>query len=77
VRASVAARRQQRSAPLVADLDVWMREQCARLSPRHDVAKTMNHMLKRWDSFVRFLDDGRTACPPRAFRRTSSAMRDG
>jgi len=69
VRASVAARRQQRSAPLVADLDVWMREQRARLSPSHEVAKAMNYMLKRWDSFVRFLDDGRICLSNNAAER--------
>jgi transposase len=61
--------RQQRSAPLVADLDVWMREQRARLSPSHEVAKAMNYMLKRWDSFVRFLDDGRICLSNNAAER--------
>lgn len=54
--------RQERSVPLVADLEVWMREQRAKLSRRNDVAKTMNYMLKRWSAFTRFLDDGPSAC---------------
>jgi hypothetical protein len=36
-----------------------MREQCAKLSRGHDLARAMNYMLKRWASFTRFLDDGR------------------
>src|SRR5437773_826891 len=51
--------RQDLSAPLVADLEVWMREQRARLSRGSDIAKAMDYMLKRWSAFTRFLDDGR------------------
>src|ERR1019366_4695570 len=40
--------RQQLSAPLVADLETWMREQRAKLSRGNDVAKAMDYMLKRW-----------------------------
>src|SRR5471032_271225 len=54
--------RQQLSAPLVADLEAWMREQRAKLSRGNDVAKAMDYMLKRWSAFTRFLDDGRI-CP--------------
>jgi hypothetical protein len=51
--------RQELSAPLVANLEAWMREQRARLSRGNDVAKAMDYMLKRWIAFTRFLDDGR------------------
>ena len=51
--------RQELSAPLVADLESWMREQRAKLSRGNDVAKAMEYMLKRWTAFTRFLDDGR------------------
>ena len=40
--------RRELSAPLVADLEAWMREQRARLSRQHDVAKAIDYMLKRW-----------------------------
>jgi transposase len=63
------AARQQRSAALVADLEVWMREQRARLSPGHDVAKAMTYMLKRWNSFTRFLEDGRICLSNNAAER--------
>src|SRR6195952_4837905 len=48
--------RQAESAPLVADLEAYMREQWAKLSRGHDLAKAMNYMFKRWGSFTRFLD---------------------
>jgi Transposase IS66 family/Transposase C of IS166 homeodomain/zinc-finger binding domain of transposase IS66 len=55
--------RQELSAPLVADLESWMREQRARLSRSNDVAKAMEYMLKRWPAFTRFLDEGCAALP--------------
>jgi len=51
--------RQLLSAPLVADMEVWMREQRAKLSRSNAIAKAMDYMLKRWPSFTRFLDEGR------------------
>ena len=50
--------RRERSAPLVAELEDWMRMERAGLSRHAAVAKAMDYMLKRWDSFVHFLDDG-------------------
>ena len=51
--------RQELSAPLVASLETWLREQRAKLSRGNDLAKAMDYMLKRWPAFTRFLDDGR------------------
>jgi transposase len=61
--------RQALSAPLVASLQAYMREQCAKLSRGHDLAKAMNYMLKRWPSFTRFLDDGRVCLSNNAAER--------
>ena len=52
------AQRQERVAPLVADLEAWMRRQRSALSRHSAVAKAMDYMLKRWPAFTRFLDDG-------------------
>jgi transposase len=54
---------------LVADLEAYMREQCAKLSRGHDLAKAMNYMFKRWGSFTRFLDDGRVCLSNNAAER--------
>ena len=51
--------RQELSAPLIADLEVWLREQRAKLSRGNDLAKAMDYLLKRWPAFTRFLEDGR------------------
>ena len=51
--------RAERSAPLVADLEEWLRQERARLSRSASVAQPIDYMLKRWDAFARFLGDGR------------------
>jgi len=56
-------------APLVADLETWMRTERAKLSRHNDVAKAMDYMLKRWDAFTRFLDDGRICLTNNAAER--------
>jgi transposase len=56
------ATRQQLIAPLVGELESWMRAARSKLSRHSDVAKAMDYMLKRWDTFTRFLGDGRI-CP--------------
>ena len=61
--------RQRLSAPLVADLEAWMREQRAKLSRSNDIAKAMDYMLKRWASFTRFLNDGRVCLSNNAAER--------
>jgi transposase len=57
------------SAPLVADLEAWMREQRVRLSRTNDLARAMDYMLKRWTAFTRFLDDGRICLSNNAAER--------
>ncbi len=61
--------RQELSAPLVADLEAWMREARPKFSRGHDLAKAMDYMLKRWPSFTRFLDDGRVCLSNNAAER--------
>jgi transposase len=63
------AARQAQSAPLVASLHAWMREQRAKLSRHNDLAKAMDYMLKRWDAFARFLGDGRICLSNNAAER--------
>ncbi len=65
--------RQEQSAPLVSDLEAWMREQRAKLSDHGPVAKAMDYMLTRWPAFTRFLDDGRVCLTNNAAER---ALRD-
>lgn len=61
--------RQELSAPLMAELHTWLTSQLARLSRNHDLAKAINYMLRRWDAFTRFLDDGRICLTNNAAER--------
>jgi len=61
--------RPELSAPLVADLERWLREQRPKLSRGNDLAKAMDYMLKRWPAFTRFLDDGRICLSNNAAER--------
>jgi transposase len=63
------AARREHSAPLVADLEAWMRVERARLSRGSDVAKAMDYMLGRWPAFTRFLEDGRVCMTNNAAER--------
>jgi hypothetical protein len=46
-----------------------MQERYPTLSKHSDVAKAMNYMLKRWDGFARFIDDGRICLTNNAAER--------
>jgi len=61
--------RKEQSAPLMTELETWMREERAKLSKHADVAKAMDYMLRRWDSFARFLKDGRICLTNNAAER--------
>ena len=61
--------RQEQSAPLLAALEAWLREQRGRLSRSASVAKPIDYMLKRWDRFARFLEDGRICLTNNAAER--------
>ena len=61
--------RQAEVAPLVADFELWMRRERAGLSRHVPVAKAMEYMLKRWDGFTGFLDDGRVCLSNNAAER--------
>ena len=53
------AMRQQHVAPLVSELETWMRAVRGKMSRHAEVAKAMDYMLGRWNTFSRFLSDGR------------------
>jgi transposase len=63
------ALRQQEIAPLVSELESWMRETRATLSRHSDLAKAMHYMLTRWEAFSRFLGDGRICLTNNAAER--------
>jgi transposase len=63
------ALRREWTAPRVTDLERWMRSERERLSRHASVAQAMDYMLKRWDRFTRFLEDGRICLTNNAAER--------
>ncbi|HYX46393.1 MAG TPA: IS66 family transposase, partial [Sphingomicrobium sp.] len=61
--------RQKDSVPLVKALEVWLREERSRLSRAASVAQPIDYMLRRWDDFARFLEDGRICLTNNAAER--------
>ena len=61
--------RQDQVAPLVSELEAWMRATRSRMSRHADVGRAMDYMLKRWDTFSRFLGDGRICLTNNAAER--------
>ncbi len=66
--------RQERSVAVLADLEDWMRTERARLSRHASVAKAMDYMLTRWDSFARFTTDGRICLTNNAAERAVRSL---
>ena len=64
--------RQRQSAPLVADLEQWLRGERALLSKHAKVAKAIDYLLaaKHWPGFTRFLEDGRICLSNNAAERS-------
>ena len=63
------AARKATVAPLVAELEAWMRSTRGKMSRHADVAKAIDYMLKRWEAFSRFLQDGRICLTNNAAER--------
>jgi transposase len=61
--------RQEQSAPLLVTLEAWLREQRSRLSRSSSVIGPIDYMLRRWDRFARFIDDGRICLTNNAAER--------
>jgi transposase len=61
--------RNERSQPLVVELESWLRQQRAKLSRRSEAAKAIDYSLKRWTAITRFLGDGRLCMSNNAAER--------
>jgi len=57
------------SLPLVEELHDWLQNERAKLSRSSPVAEAADYMLKRWDGFTSFLDDGRVCLTNNAAER--------
>ncbi|MCZ7489105.1 IS66 family transposase [Rhizobium rhizogenes] len=62
-------RRRKDSQPLVDELHGWLQTEQAKLSRSSPVAEAIDYMLKRWDGFTSFLEDGRICLTNNAAER--------
>ena len=69
--------RDERSRPLIIELERWLRAQRARVSKNGDTGKAIDYSLKRWDALTRFLDDGRLCMSNNAAERECVPSRSG
>ena len=62
--------RKEQSAPFLAEMETWLREQRSRMSRSASVAGPIDYMLKRWGWFARFIEDGRICLTNNAAERS-------
>ena len=53
------AARQERSRPLLGELEPWLRAKLGLISQKTKLAEAIRYALSRWEGLTRFLDDGR------------------
>lgn len=51
--------RQDKSPPIVAELEPWLREKLGPISQKTKLADAIRYTLPRWERLTRFHDDGR------------------
>ena len=68
--------RQEKSKPLLGDMQAWLLRERETLSRSAEVLKPINYMLRRWGDFARFLDDGRICLSNNAAERAGSGKLD-
>ncbi|MBF2714100.1 IS66 family transposase [Agrobacterium vitis] len=61
--------RQEKSKPLLVDMEEWLRRERESLSRSSPVIEPINYMLSRWADFARYVDDGRICMTNNAAER--------
>ena len=51
--------RQERSRPILAEFEPWLREKLGLISQKTKLAEAIRYTLSRWEGLTRFIDDGR------------------
>src|SRR5262249_27182079 len=69
--------RNERSRPLIAELETWLRTQRGKLSRKSETAKAIDYSLKRRLALTRFLADGRLCISNNAAERARRGIAVG
>lgn len=67
--------RQEKSKPLLIELEAWLRQEQGGLSRSSPVIEPINYMLSRWEDFARYADDGRICMTNNAVERALRGLR--
>jgi transposase len=62
--------RQDRSRPIIDDLEPWLRAKLALISQKTKLAEAIRYALSRWNGLTLFLDDGRIEIDSNVVERT-------
>jgi hypothetical protein len=62
--------RQDRSRPIIDDLEPWLRAKLALISQKTKLAAAIRYALSRWEGLTRFLSDGRIEIDSNVVERT-------
>ena len=57
------------AAPILAELEPWLRQQQERLSRKSEVGKAIAYTTRRWEALTRFMSDGRICLSNNAAER--------
>jgi len=64
------AARQERSAPIIADLEAWLTHHRARVATKSPLGEALKYIAKYWDGLCLFLADGRIELDSNTVERT-------
>ena len=63
------ARRRSQAQPVLDKIKAWCEDKLADVLPKSPTAGALSYLLKRWDVFTRYLEDGRIAIDNNAAER--------
>jgi transposase len=69
--------REDRTKPLVNELEAWLRIQHARVSRKSEIGKAIAYALNHWMALTRFLEDGRICLSNNAAERALRSIAVG
>ena len=72
---SGATVRQERSRPILDDLEPWLRAKLDLISQKTKLAEAIRYALSRWQGLTRFLDDGRIEIDSNVVERSDPSDR--
>ena len=64
------AARQERSKPIIDQMEIWLRETRSRVSAKSPIGEALSYIAKHWDGLTVFLDDGRVELDSNSVERT-------